>query len=311
MEAFRREVVAAKSTCLSFGGEEPPAEPDIRARRLANWIAALPRRCAIFAVNDETAAEVFIAAKTVHRSIPRELTLLGVDNDPTICEKDHPTISSIQLDFERMGFVAASFLAATMKDRAAHGMKCRAQREMKCRASHEMKCAAYAANNGNHSFAPTAHTSFGGAADTLNSREARSSLHRADGSSIASVGPMLAVRRESTRGAGRREPRILEAVEIIRREACAGLTAEELARRFPGSRRHFERRFREAIGHSVLDEILHVRLDKAFTLLAGTDTAIGAIYALCGFRSPRALDFLVHDRTGMSMRDWRKRNYRN
>jgi transcriptional regulator GlxA family with amidase domain len=132
----------------------------------------------------------------------------------------------------------------------------------------------------------------------------------ADGTAVATIGPLLAVRRESTRGVGRHEPRILEAVEIIRREACTGLTAEDLAKRFPGSRRHFERRFREAIGHSVLDEILHVRLDKAFTLLAGTDTAIGAIYALCGFRSPRALDFLVHDRTGMSMRDWRKSNYR-
>jgi LacI family transcriptional regulator len=124
------------------------------------------------------------------------------------------------------------------------------------------------------------------------------------------IGPLLAVRRDSTRGSGRREPRILEAVEMIRREACDGLTAEKLAKRFAGSRRHFERRFREATGHSVLDEILHVRLDKAFTLLAETDTAIGAIYAHCGFRSPRALDFLVHDRTGMSMREWRRRNAR-
>ncbi len=283
MKAFRREVAAAKSTCLSFCDDEAPAASDIRARRLADWIAALPRRCAIFAVNDETAAEVVAASKTVHRSIPRELTLLGVDNDPTICENDHPSISSIQLDFERMGFLAARSLAARMTNRAARGMT----------------TAVCAAND-----------------DALRAKdiilplppEAASSF--ADGGAVGTIGPMLAVRRESTRGVGRREPRILEAVEIIRREACSGLTAEELAKRFPGSRRHFERRFREAIGHSVLDEILHVRLDKAFTLLAGTDTAIGAIYALCGFRSPRALDFLVHDRTGMSMRDWRKSNYR-
>jgi LacI family transcriptional regulator len=124
------------------------------------------------------------------------------------------------------------------------------------------------------------------------------------------VPPLRVVRRASSRGTGRREPFVLKAVEIIRREACEGLTAAALACRFDCSRRLFELRFREAMGHSVLDEILHVRLDKAFTLLADTDTAIGAIYAHCGFRSPRALDFLVHDRTGMSMREWRRRNAR-
>ena len=60
-------------------------------------------------------------------------------------------------------------------------------------------------------------------------------------------------------------------------ERIGYLTARALAARFPGSRRLFEMRFREAMGHSVLDEILHVRMEKAFTLLAKTGTAIGAI----------------------------------
>ena len=37
----------------------------------------------------------------------------------------------------------------------------------------------------------------------------------------------MVVRRESTRGFGRREHRILPVVELIRREACNGLTARE------------------------------------------------------------------------------------
>ena len=97
---------------------------------------------------------------------------------------------------------------------------------------------------------------------------------------------------------------------MIRREACDGLTAAQLAARFAGTRRLFDLRFREATGHSVLDEILHVRLERAFTLLAETDTAIGAIYAFCGFRSDRALDSLFRARFGMSLREWRKRNRR-
>ena len=122
------------------------------------------------------------------------------------------------------------------------------------------------------------------------------------------MGPLYVVRKESTRGRGRREPRIIEAVGMIRREACDGLTARALSARFPGSRRLFDMRFREAMGHSVLDEILHVRMEKAFTLLAQTGTAIGAIPGRCGFGSDSDLDILFRKRCGMSMRAWRKRN---
>jgi transcriptional regulator GlxA family with amidase domain len=67
-------------------------------------------------------------------------------------------------------------------------------------------------------------------------------------------------------------------------------------------------RFREATGHSVLDEIIHVRLEKAFTLLARTDTAIGAVPGLCGFNCDRTLDAIFRKRFGMSMLDWRRKN---
>lgn len=121
-------------------------------------------------------------------------------------------------------------------------------------------------------------------------------------------GPMMVVRRESTRGFGRREPYILDAVEIIRREACDGLTPAKLVARMPGSRRHFEQRFREAMGHSVLDEIQSVQLEKVCMLLSRTDTSIEAIADFCGFGSGRALRTLFLARFKMSMREYRKRS---
>ena len=124
------------------------------------------------------------------------------------------------------------------------------------------------------------------------------------------VPPLVAVRRESTRGFVRREPRIAEAVETIRREACDGLTAGALAARFRGSRRLFEMRFRESMGRSILDEIMHVRLEKVETLLSRTDTAIGAIAGLCGFGSEVELRQIFRARTGMSLREWRRRGAR-
>ena len=124
----------------------------------------------------------------------------------------------------------------------------------------------------------------------------------------ATFGPLLVERRESTRGFGRREPGILRAVDMIRAEACDGLTAAALAARFPGSRNLFERRFREAMGRSVLNEILEVRLEKALALLSRPDFPIGAVASFCGFSSDIALRKLFRSRMGVSMRLWRARH---
>ncbi len=281
--AFRAAACEAGLPCHAFDFLDPcKADASGEPARLATWLASLPRHCAVFAVNDETAAVVAEAARTARLHIPRDLTLLGADNDSAICEISHPTISSIQMDFESAGYLAAKMVG-------------------------EMAGRAIARPGG----ADTRHAT----SDTRGNRRPSDThvppvARRVSGSPAISVGPLLAVRRESTGGRGRREPRILEAVEIIRREACDGLTVGALATRFPGSRRLFELRFREAMGCSVLDEILHVRLQKVFTLLASTDTPIGAIADFCGFGSDRALRKLFLAREGMSMAAWRRLHHR-
>ena len=247
--AFRTEAARSGLPCPSFAFLDPRnADASGEPGRLAAWLSSLPRHSAIFAVNDETAVRVLEAAHTARLHIPRDLTLLGADNDTAICESSRPTLSSLQMDFESAGFQAARLLGYLMTR--------------------------------------------SGTSDALRP-------------SVA-IGPLMSVWRESTRGTGRREPRILEAVKMIRREACDGLDAGTLAARFPGSRRLFELRFREAMGHSVLDEILHVRMEKVHTLLAGTDTPLSAIADFCGFHSDRALRKLFFSREGMSMTEWRR-----
>lgn len=261
-----------------------------RAERLAKWLAALPRHSAVFAVNDATAAEVVKAARAAGRDIPHDLTLLGVDDNRVLCEACSPSISSIRMDYERAGFLAARMLGENFSHRGTE-----AQRR-------------------------------GNQTDLLTPNGVRGNVSRVSGEQIRvlgknlcgsvalcdqscfTIGPLLAVRRESTRGSGRREPYILTAVEIIRREACDGLTAGELARRLPGTRRLLEMRFREAMGHSILDEIMHVRMERVQTLLASTDTPIGAIADFCGFGSDVELRHVFRAQTKMSLREWRKRN---
>ncbi len=243
--AFRKAVASAGGQCLSFRPLSAARNEsnDSYAERLSPWLAKLPVHCAVFAVSDETAALVLRAAQAARRPIPRSLTLLSVDNISEICESASPPISSIPLDFERLGYLAARTLVEN---------------------------------------------------DT----------------SPEVAGPLLVMRRKSTSGSGRHEQFIMDAIESIRAEACNGLRAADVIARYPVSKRLFTMRFREATGHSVLDEILHVRLEKACTLLARTDTTVGAVPGLCGFSCDRTLDALFRSRFGMSMQAWRKKNTR-
>ena len=246
VKAFREEAKAAGASVHVFR-EKPWRGIAAAVADLRPWLAALPRRTAVYAVNDPIARRIADAAGAAGLRIPQDLTLLGTDNDPAFCEASRPALSSIQLDFERMGYLAAKMLAGSI-DRRPGG----------------------------------------------------------DGRVVA-VGPMLAVRRESTGGRGRREPHVLEAVEIIRREACSGLTVARLASRLPGSRRLLDLRFREAMGHSVHDEILQVRLERVFDLLLRPEVRIGAIADFSGF-ALHQLDTVFRVRFGCSLRAWRKLN---
>ena len=241
----------ARRDCHVFP-ERDEAEEGVaaRAERLARWAETLPRNCAVFAVNDYTAGEMARAFRVAARPVPRSATIVGVDGDHAIAGDDGPRLSSVKLDFEQAGFIAARLLDGIVSGGA--GAK-----------------------------AP-----------------------------IADFEPLLVLRRDSTRGRGRIEPHILEAVDIIRREACDGLTAAALAARFRCSRNHFEFRFREAMGHSVLNEILHVRMEKVQALLSRPGMKIDAIADFCGFRTERELRKLFKLRTGLSMRQWREKNSR-
>ena len=125
---------------------------------------------------------------------------------------------------------------------------------------------------------------------------------------VMSFGPLMTVRRASTRRCGRCEPRLLSAIDLIRREACNGLRAHDVAELFGGSRRLVDLRFRETFGHSILNEIQNVRFEKVFTLLAHTDKSLGMIADLCGFRSEITLREQFRRRVGLSMTAWRAEN---
>lgn len=80
---------------------------------LDEWLAALPKPAAVFAAFDQRAADVLEACRKAKLKVPKDVAVLGVDDDALICEHTRPKLSSIRPDATGQGFAAAKALSHT------------------------------------------------------------------------------------------------------------------------------------------------------------------------------------------------------
>ena len=81
---------------------------------VAEWLRALPKPCGILASCDDRAFEILDICKEIGIKVPAEIGILGVNNDPILCENSEPKLSSIQPDFIGEGRLAAELLEQLM-----------------------------------------------------------------------------------------------------------------------------------------------------------------------------------------------------
>ncbi len=81
-----------------------------RRQRLIAQIKKLPRPTAIFGYNDYVAADVIDACRDAGLLVPEEIAVLGVDNDPDVCDCAPVPLSSVIHDLEGMAYQGAALL---------------------------------------------------------------------------------------------------------------------------------------------------------------------------------------------------------
>lgn len=101
----RKHFVAWGETPFS-GGKSAARQDDLVARRLRE----LPKPCGLLCANDQVAQRVMRIAAEAGLSLPKDLTIIGIDNDEFICENTTPTLSSVLPDFQKGGYLAAELL---------------------------------------------------------------------------------------------------------------------------------------------------------------------------------------------------------
>jgi len=88
-----------------------------RRERLIAELRNLPRPTAIFAYNDYVAADIMDACRDARLLVPEQMAVLGVDNDPDICDCAPVPLSSVIHDLEGMAYQGAALLDRLMRGR--------------------------------------------------------------------------------------------------------------------------------------------------------------------------------------------------
>ena len=84
---------------------------------LGQWLVTLKRPIALFLAGDYLASDAISACKTVGLAVPGDISILGVDNNPILCESAPVPLSSIQPSFSRLGLDAVRILDKLMHSR--------------------------------------------------------------------------------------------------------------------------------------------------------------------------------------------------
>ena len=86
-------------------------------KRLCKWAESLPKPAAVMAACDKFATDLLAACQKTKINVPRQVSVIGVDNDTLLCETTSPTLSSVAPDHIEEGRLAARTLTRLLSRR--------------------------------------------------------------------------------------------------------------------------------------------------------------------------------------------------
>ena len=119
-DGFRREVEAAGfgDSFYAYRMQEIDMVWYYQRNRLREWLRTIPKPIAIMACDDNQGTNLIEACHGIGIKIPSEVSVIGVDNDETLCSLGSTTLTSIQVDIEEGGRQAAALMERLVADPA-------------------------------------------------------------------------------------------------------------------------------------------------------------------------------------------------
>lgn len=113
--AFILEITAAGGSCSTLClPEDSTHKWSVFVGKILRWIESLPKPVGIFAATDRRSKSLLTACRTGGVRVPDDVAVIGVDNDPLLCELSHPPLTSIEQGAREVGYQAAKWLHRLM-----------------------------------------------------------------------------------------------------------------------------------------------------------------------------------------------------
>lgn len=209
-----------------------------RKQRLAAKIEQAGLPCGVLAFNDLAAIEFLKFAREIGYEAPRDLAVVGVDNDVFRTQLSPVAVTSIDPDFKRVGYEAARAL-----DRVFKGG--------------EPRC------------------------DPLR------------------IPPRGLIERHSSDFPGELDQVAVRAARLIRQRACEGASIPAILEELPASYRTVDRRFKQAFGHTLRQEIIEVRMAEAKRLLRQGTLSLEHVATRTGYATANYFNTAFRKHVGM------------
>ena len=123
---FREALELTGRSCHCFDSSYPKVnEPDWEEKeelKIQAWLDQLPQPLALMCCNDLRALQAMHACRQLDLRVPEEVAILGVNNETVRCELSNPQLSSIPLNTNYYGQMAAETLTRLMNGNSPESM---------------------------------------------------------------------------------------------------------------------------------------------------------------------------------------------
>ena len=109
-DSFVQTLQAAGVGCAIGPTAAQNSRPEQSTEHAGRWLASLPRPLAVMTAWDFEACEAILACRSAGLRVPEDVSVIGVDNDETLCLAIWPHLSSIATPAKRIGFEALRLL---------------------------------------------------------------------------------------------------------------------------------------------------------------------------------------------------------
>ena len=85
-------------------------KPQDDEAEIAAWLKSLTKPCGVLAFSDEDAQYAISICRELRIPVPKQIGIIGIDNEEYICDNTVPALTSIEPDYEGAGYRAGELL---------------------------------------------------------------------------------------------------------------------------------------------------------------------------------------------------------